>query len=665
MFQRSLFWDPDLHPRDYIGRFRDKSVSVRRELFGRAVDSRQRWTKWDKKRKRTVYRQSRKKVHDDIIGWFMSQARKPGGGEQPTALLLAGGPGSGKSRAIEDGHVAEPPSAVHIDPDEIKAMLPEWEPLVEAGDKRAARLLHEESKDIANRLQYTAMRQGYHIVIDGVGNSGPGDFVAKVDSIHRKGYDVEIVIVNSTVPIALARVEKRGRETGRYVPDHLVRQLHRSVSRRLLEILATDVPLTIYQNDNEGMELIGQRSDYGGTFKVADDELYDALFAKSNAKLAASIRFNPLKHPRNPLTGQFRDVPDDIGITETYAPDPDAPEKGEFLMEPAPNFDGTMGQAATEWRQSHDELLKYALHSWKGWPSVMQIHMADEREGKPQPSSGSGKQMRAAAAALNWELEKRSRINDVTLYRGASEESDNWRPWTSSKRVAQGRIKDFPSGQLLEAPPGTMMGLVWSEYMGDDHEDEWIARPIDVAVAGVESTIPPREKMDDPNTPLQEKLKLLRQQFANAAQQEYDAWQQDEDGMDFELGTGGICDRIAEEIGSVIGESIEGVQILDGGEPGDDHAYIVVTDGNSAWAVDIPYSIYETGGGYNWTKIEGVTFQPDDVVIEPISVDWVKDTVSQWQDYDPDVDDPDQGYGLSLDQRSGVLVVRYRSKAHP
>ena len=38
--------------------------------------------------------------------------------------------------------------------------------------------------------------------------------------------------------------------------------------------------------------------------------------------------------------------------------------------------------------------------------------------------------------------------------------------------------------------------------------------------------------------------------------------------------------------------------------------------GPEQYIVDIPYGYYERGGGYSWTKIPDVVFQPDFVVIE-------------------------------------------------
>ena len=57
---------------------------------------------------------------------------------------------------------------------------------------------------------------------------------------------------------------------------------------------------------------------------------------------------------------------------------------------------------------------------------------------------------------------------------------------------------------------------------------------------------------------------------------------------------------------------------MDGGQDGDDHAYLIVYNDVEAYIVDIPPEVYEEGGGYNWQKKPNVTINAEDVGIEPI-----------------------------------------------
>lgn len=108
-------------------------------------------------------------------------------------------------------------------------------------------------------------------------------------------------------------------------------------------------------------------------------------------------------------------------------------------------------------------------------------------------------------------------------------------------------------------------------------------------------------------------LDELRPELCAAAQGVYDDWQQDQDGMDEEYGTGGICDRISEAMSDVLVGA--GFDVDEGGQQGDDHAYLIASACGFDFIVDIPPRVYERGGGYVWTKRPGVVFAPNDVFI--------------------------------------------------
>lgn len=117
-------------------------------------------------------------------------------------------------------------------------------------------------------------------------------------------------------------------------------------------------------------------------------------------------------------------------------------------------------------------------------------------------------------------------------------------------------------------------------------------------------------------------IQALSPLFATAAQEIYNVWEQDEDGMDVELGSGGICDLIADAIVARIHENLGGevrafTKLLSDVQ----HVNVAVAVQEGVWEIDIPYAIYERGGGFNWTKIPGVTFSPDDLSYFQLSRD--------------------------------------------
>lgn len=130
-------------------------------------------------------------------------------------------------------------------------------------------------------------------------------------------------------------------------------------------------------------------------------------------------------------------------------------------------------------------------------------------------------------------------------------------------------------------------------------------------------------------TGLVSRLNSLKYELAKAAQKEYDAWSQDEEGFDWEVGTGGICNQIAEAMADVINDKVHGAHAFTDGSNDMNHTWVFVCnydydeimdltdepDDFELVEVDIPYSTYETGGGYNWKKIPNVKFDSSDVEI--------------------------------------------------
>ena len=108
----------------------------------------------------------------------------------------------------------------------------------------------------------------------------------------------------------------------------------------------------------------------------------------------------------------------------------------------------------------------------------------------------------------------------------------------------------------------------------------------------------------------------LRPRLAAAAQRVYNAWEQDAEGCDVELGVGGICQDVAEALLEVLDhEAWDDIFAADSHGVGDQHVWAVVVKGDVEYYIDIPPSIYETGAGYCWRKLPDVRFTPSDIVV--------------------------------------------------
>jgi len=120
---------------------------------------------------------------------------------------------------------------------------------------------------------------------------------------------------------------------------------------------------------------------------------------------------------------------------------------------------------------------------------------------------------------------------------------------------------------------------------------------------------------------------VVKDDMVNVAQEQYDGWQQDKHGVNIELGRGGICHLIADDlIGVLYKHNIDNVQSVCSSH--EQHVYIVGQFKEGVYEIDIPYDIYETGGGFTWKKKPDVKFSREDIVISRLS-----SVPSEYKDY--------------------------------
>lgn len=122
---------------------------------------------------------------------------------------------------------------------------------------------------------------------------------------------------------------------------------------------------------------------------------------------------------------------------------------------------------------------------------------------------------------------------------------------------------------------------------------------------------------------LRGKLEQLRGSLAAAAQEAYDRWEQDADGIDPELGGGGICQDIAEAISGVVASAGIDCSTLSA-DVGDQHVWALAWDDNEGFHVDISPYRYERGSGYSWRKVPGVVFTVEDIELYPADAEVVE-----------------------------------------
>lgn len=139
-----------------------------------------------------------------------------------------------------------------------------------------------------------------------------------------------------------------------------------------------------------------------------------------------------------------------------------------------------------------------------------------------------------------------------------------------------------------------------------------------------ESVESAQQNVGDPDSlPSVQTAKARLPQILAAAQRDYDNW--DESDRDTYAG-GGICHIIADSIVEVLGEM--GIEAVPVSCQMEQHVYVAAKFTEGIYSIDIPYHVYEQGGGFSWAKLPDVKFKPGDVVFTRISGDPM-----DWQNY--------------------------------
>lgn len=228
---------------------------------------------------RRTYRGPRQALHAAIVARAIEGAtvRHP-----PTALFLAGGPASGKSALVDALDL--PTGVVRIDPDRIKATLPEYQALVASRDPSAAVIAHEESSDIAAALLASCFAQRLSVVVDGTGDAEEGKFVNKLRRALAHGYEVSVAYADVPVEAALARQRKRAERTGRAVPEDVLRATYAAVAARSDEVLALDGlrRVALYDTSVKPATLYAEKLG-DAPLNVSDADRLEAFRAKARA----------------------------------------------------------------------------------------------------------------------------------------------------------------------------------------------------------------------------------------------------------------------------------------------------------------------------------------------------------------------------------------------
>ncbi|MCI0407557.1 MAG: DUF935 family protein [Acidobacteria bacterium] len=176
----------------------------------------------------------RRALHDQLLAdteqWTPSEARKAelAAGAKPELVLVMGGPGSGKTRTVQEFLRLASGSHVLVNPDDFKYKLPEFGAIASDDGiwQAAGATTHEESSYLSKELMKRAFARKADIVFDGT-LSNMEKAEAMMGTAKQLGYRVSLHYIEVPPDVGLARIRQRAegtsRERRRYVPESFAR----------------------------------------------------------------------------------------------------------------------------------------------------------------------------------------------------------------------------------------------------------------------------------------------------------------------------------------------------------------------------------------------------------------------------------------------------------
>lgn len=237
-------------------------------------------------------------------------------GRDPRYVFMGGGPSAGKTTALKTGAVQVPTrdangklltgeaaaTNIELGADITKERFPDYMALIdgegsEQARQEAASQFHEESSILTKQINDRATTMRLDVVLDGTGDSSIENLTRKVESIRRKGYQVEGVYATVSTDLAWLRSQARGKPKGtvtvmpngfrvtaegRYMYEKTVRSIHAEVSRIFPDILSRQlydrVTLTDTSDATSPKLILDQT---GGNLTVYDEAMYDDFLRKA------------------------------------------------------------------------------------------------------------------------------------------------------------------------------------------------------------------------------------------------------------------------------------------------------------------------------------------------------------------------------------------------
>ena len=239
-------------------------------------------------------------------------------GRKPILYLKGGGGGSGKGavdKRLKKSGVM-PSNIGEVNPDDIKLAITEFQQIVDAGDSRAATIVHEESSMIAKDIEAAALEQQVDFIIDKV-LGDPVKAKKIIEKFKSNGFEVRLIGVTIPVEEAAIRAGTRAYNSGRFVPMSALADGHKQFAKVYKELAKMVDESILYDNMPPVPIVLAQAGKMGVDFKIKHKAAWADFQTKEKinveAKTLNELREESLKDtgtgPSSSVTG-----PDNRGV---------------------------------------------------------------------------------------------------------------------------------------------------------------------------------------------------------------------------------------------------------------------------------------------------------------------------------------------------------------
>jgi predicted ABC-type ATPase len=213
------------------------------------------------------YTEERSALHKEWADSFLSQGEPVPMHLKPTAVIMMGGPGSGKSSTTQGMDFN---NFVSVDPDAVKSKIPEYQEGTnsnEDGSERApggdralnaAFMAHDESSDVAGMVRDQAITDRKNVLLDGTGKNLE-KMQAQVKRLAKEGYNIKLVMPHIDVNEGKRRAAHRAKSSGRWVPMEVLDEAYGKIPTNFHIVSAMDEIGEARLFDNMGTQEEGAR----------------------------------------------------------------------------------------------------------------------------------------------------------------------------------------------------------------------------------------------------------------------------------------------------------------------------------------------------------------------------------------------------------------------